>query len=82
MKKGTHHQRTYRKCPITGRKTSFGHTVAHCNKKENRTFSVNMLKKKVWISSQNRFVTIRISARGLKTLDKYGTEYLIEKGII
>jgi ribosomal protein L28 len=41
-----------------------------------------MIKKKIWIVSQNRFVTLRLSARGLKTLDKHGTEYLIEKGVI
>lgn len=82
MKKGTHHQRTHRKCPVTERKTAFGNTVAHCNKKQSRAFRVNMIKKKLWVASQNRFVTLRLSARGLKTLDKHGTEYLVEKGVI
>lgn len=70
-------------CQITGRRTTSGNNVAHCNKKVKRTFEANIQTKRVWVASQNRFVSVKLSARGLKTLDKKGADYLLAKlGII
>jgi large subunit ribosomal protein L28 len=66
-----------RKCIVTERTTSFGHNVAHCNKKTKRTFRVNMISKRVWVEELNKFVRVKLSARGLKTLDKNGSSYLL-----
>ncbi len=82
MKKGTTAERTSRKCAITGRITGFGHRVAHCNIKTNRAFQVNMISKKIWVPALGKFVRIKISARGLKTLDKNGADSLLTMGII
>jgi large subunit ribosomal protein L28 len=71
-----------RMCSVTKRTTSFGHRVAHCNKKTKRTFQVNMISKRVWVPELNKFVRVKLSARGLKTLDKNGPAYLIEIGAI
>jgi len=82
MKTGTTAQRTKRKCSVTGRITGFGHNVAHCNKKTKRVFQVNMIEKRVWVPSLARFVRVKLSARGLKTLDKNGADYLLTLGVI
>ncbi len=63
-----------RKCQVTQRKTAFGHKVAHCNIKTKRTFKVNMISKKVWIDG--KFVRMKLSARGLRTLDKIASSGL------
>ena len=69
-------------CQITGRRTRSGNNVAHCNKKTKRTYKPNIHVKKVWVSSLERFVTVKLTARGLKTLDKKGPDYLIKLGLI
>ncbi len=82
MKKGTTAERTGRKCAVTGRITGFGNHVAHCNKKTKRVFRVNMISKRIWVPALQKFVRIKISARGLKTLDKNGADSLLTlKGI-
>jgi large subunit ribosomal protein L28 len=56
--------------------------VAHCNKKTKREFRVNMISKRVWVPELEKFVRVKLSARGLKTLDKNGPGYLIKIGAI
>ncbi|MBM4222559.1 MAG: 50S ribosomal protein L28 [Gammaproteobacteria bacterium] len=82
MQKKTIRERTHRKCAITGRITGFGQNVAHCNKKTKRTFQVNMHTKRVWVPCLGKFVRVRLSARGLKTLDKNGADFLVTAGVI
>lgn len=82
MKTGTTKERTSRKCAITGRITGFGHRVAHCNKKTKRVFQVNMISKRIWVPSLAKFVRVKLSARGLKTLDKNGADSLLTMGVI
>lgn len=70
-------------CQITGRKTKAGQNVAHCNKKTKRQFKANIHTKKVWLETEQRFVSVKLTARGLKTLDKKGAEAVLkELGII
>lgn len=59
-----------RKCSVSERTTGFGHRVAHCNKKTKRTFRVNMISKRVWVPELNRFVRVKLSARGRKLLTR------------
>lgn len=63
-----------RVCMVTKRGTARGNHVAHCNKKVKRTFEVNVRWKKFWVESENRFVKLRVSNRGMRTIDKNGIE--------
>jgi len=68
-----------RVCMVTGKGTARGNHVSHSNKKVKRTFKVNVRWKRFWIASQNRFIRLRVSNRGMRTIDKNGIEAVLEK---
>jgi len=72
-------------CSITGAKVSRGHTIhrrglakkkggvgRHVTKNSPRSFTPNLRSKRVWVPELNRFVSVRVSARALKTISKNG----------
>lgn len=66
-------------CKLTGRRPQTGNNVSHANNKTKRRFLPNLQKRRLWLPSQKRYVTLRISMRGLKLIDKIGLEAAIEK---
>jgi large subunit ribosomal protein L28 len=64
-------------CPVTGIKTSFGNRVSHANNKTRRTWEPNMQTKRFWVASENKFVRLRVSAQGIKKIDKVGIEAVL-----
>ena len=74
-----------RVCDITGKKPMFGNNVSHAKNKTRRRFNINLQKKKFWLPNEKRFVTLRISTRGLRIIDKKGISRVLkelkEKGI-
>jgi large subunit ribosomal protein L28 len=68
-----------RKCPITKRKHLTGNAVSHSNNRNKRIQSLNMIKKRIWVTEQNRFVTVKISVRALKTINKKGAGRVLSK---
>ena len=61
-----------RVCQITGKKAMVGNNVSHSNKKTKRKFNINLIKKKFFLSEENRWVTLKVSASALRTVDKKG----------
>ncbi|MBL8240357.1 MAG: 50S ribosomal protein L28 [Bryobacterales bacterium] len=61
-------------CPVTGIKTRFGNRVSHANNKTRRTWEPNMQSKRFWLPKENRYVRLRLSAQGIKMIDKIGIE--------
>ncbi|MFZ4059727.1 MAG: 50S ribosomal protein L28 [Bacteroidia bacterium] len=61
-----------RVCVITGKKTITGNTVSHSNRKTKRVFKPNLLKKRFYIPDEDRWVVLKVSAKGLKVIDKIG----------
>ena len=59
-------------CQITGKKPITGHRVSHSNIKTNRWFFPNIQEKKFFIPEENRWITLKISAKGLRTINKKG----------
>jgi large subunit ribosomal protein L28 len=59
-------------CVITGKKTITGNTVSHSNRKTKRVFKPNLLKKRFYIPDEDRWVVLKVSAKGLKVIDKIG----------
>jgi large subunit ribosomal protein L28 len=60
-----------------------GNRVSHSKKKTKRYFSVNISKKRFLLTSENRWITLKVSASGIKTINKMGIEKalsLIPKG--
>jgi large subunit ribosomal protein L28 len=66
-------------CPITGKKPQSGNNVSHANNKTRRRWEPNLQWKRIWIPSENRFVRMRISTRGLRTIQKLGVEAALLK---
>jgi large subunit ribosomal protein L28 len=66
-------------CPITGKKPRSGNNVSHANNKTRRRWEPNLQWKRIWIPSENRFVRMRISTRGLRTMQKLGVEAALLK---
>jgi large subunit ribosomal protein L28 len=66
-----------RVCQVTGKKPSYGNTVSHANNKTRRRWLPNLHTHRFWLESEKRFVTLRVSTRGLRTIDKLGLEKVV-----
>ncbi len=67
-------------CQITGKKPMSGNNVSHANNKTKRRFEVNLFKKRFFVPSEEKWITLRVSANGLKTINKLGIEEAIARG--
>lgn len=61
-------------CMVTGKKPTFGKKVSFSHKRSNRRWTPNVQKKRYWVPSQRRYVTLTVSTKGIKTIDKKGIE--------
>ena len=66
-----------RVCQITGKKPQYGNHVSHANNKTNRRFLPNLQSRRFWVESENRWVRMRVSGAGLRTIDKKGIEVVL-----
>jgi large subunit ribosomal protein L28 len=74
-----------RRCQVTGIGPRYGSSISHAHNKTNRRFLPNLQTKKIWVQELNRQVTVKLSAKALKTIGKNGTSQLaalIRKGKI
>ena len=62
-----------RRCQLTGVGPIAGNSVSHAHNRSKRRFLPNLQKKRIWVQELNRFVTLKISAKGIKTINKNGT---------
>lgn len=68
-----------RVCQVTGTEPGFGHQISHSHVRTKRRFDVNVQKKRYWLPSENRFVRLTVSARGIKTIDRIGVEAAVAR---
>jgi large subunit ribosomal protein L28 len=61
-----------RVCQVTGKKPLIGHNVSHSNRHTKRRFEVNLRTKRFWVEDEKRWITIKLSARGMRRIDKIG----------
>mgnify|MGYP001419283428 CR=1 FL=1 len=66
-----------RVCQITGKKPMVGNRVSHANNKTKRRFLPNLHYRKFWLEGENRWVSLRVSQAGLRTIDKKGIEVVL-----
>ncbi|MCO5725485.1 50S ribosomal protein L28 [Robiginitalea marina] len=73
-------------CEITGKKAMFGNNVSFSINKTRRRFDVNLSKKRFYIPEEDRWVTLRVSTRALKAINKKGISAVLkeakQKGIL
>jgi len=61
-----------RECLLTGKKVMVGNNVSHSKRRTKRRFYPNLIKKRFYIVAEDRWVTLKISAAGLRTINKIG----------
>ena len=66
-----------RVCEITGKKPAVGNRVSHANNKKRRRFLPNLHSQRFWLESEKRWVSLRISANGLRTIEKKGIDQVV-----
>jgi large subunit ribosomal protein L28 len=66
-----------RVCQVTGKKPMSGNTVSHANNRRRRRFLPNLHEQRFWLEGERRFVSLRISTRGLRTIEKNGIEKVV-----
>lgn len=64
-------------CQVTGARPAFGNNVSHSHRRTKRRFDVNVQRKRYWVPSLRRHITLRVSARGIKTIDERGIEAVV-----
>ena len=68
-----------RVCQVTGKRPTTGNNVSHANNKTRRRFLPNIQHKRFWVEEENRFVTLKVSARGIRTIDKVGIKIVLDR---
>jgi len=66
-----------RVCEITGRKALKGNKVSFSNKKSIRRFEINLIKKRFFVPSEDKWITLRLSAKALKTINRKGIDAVL-----
>lgn len=64
-------------CQVTGRKPGFGKQVSHSHRRSSRRWDPNVQRRRYWVPSEGRWVTLRVSAKGIKTIDKRGIDAVV-----
>lgn len=66
-----------RVCQVTGKSPMSGNNVSHANNKTKRRFLPNLHYHRFWVESENRWVRLRVSAKGMRTIDKKGIDNVL-----
>ena len=66
-----------RVCQVTGKKPMVGNNVSHANNKTKRRFLPNLQYRRFWLETEKRWLNLRVSNAGLRTIDKKGIEVVV-----
>ena len=66
-----------RVCEVTGKAPVTGNNISHANNKTRRRFLPNLQRHRFWLESEKRFVSLRVSAKGIRIIDKRGIEAVL-----
>lgn len=64
-------------CQVTGAQPSFGKSVSHSHRRTNRRWSPNIQRKSWFVPALGRTVTLTVSAKGIKTIDRRGIDSVV-----
>ena len=66
-------------CDLTGKRAMVGNNVSHAMNKTKRKFSVNLVKKRFYLPEEDRWITLRVDASTIKTINKNGISAVLKK---
>ena len=64
-------------CDVTGKKAMVGNHVSHAKNRVKRLFKPNLHKHKFWVESEKKFITLTVSAKGMRIIDKNGIDTVL-----
>jgi len=64
-------------CQVTGKRPQAGNNVSHAKNRTRRRFLPNLQSKRFWVESEQRFVRLRISNKGIRIIDKHGIDKVL-----
>ncbi len=65
-------------CVVTGKRPMVGNNVSHANNKTRRRFIPNIQEHRFWLEAEKRYVKLKVSAKGMRIIDKYGIEKVLQ----
>ena len=68
-----------RVCEVTGKRPAVGNRVSHANNRKRRRFLPNLHTQRFWLEEEKRWISLRLSANGLRTIEKNGIESVVAK---
>ena len=66
-------------CQITGRKRMIGNNVAHSKLRTKRDFALNLKTKKFWSEAEQRFITLKVTTKGMRIIEKNGLDATLKE---
>ena len=66
-------------CQITGKKALVGNNVSHAMNKTKRRFEVNLIKKRFYLTGQEKWITLKLSTSALKTINRKGLSAVLKE---
>jgi large subunit ribosomal protein L28 len=66
-----------RVCQVTGKRPMVGNNVSHANNKTKRRFLPNLQRRRFWVESESRWVSMRLTTNALRTIDKNGIDAVL-----
>ena len=67
-----------RVCQVTGKRPITGNNVSHANNKTRRRFLPNIQHHRFWVEEENRFVSLKLSTKGMRIIDKLGIKDVLD----
>jgi large subunit ribosomal protein L28 len=64
-------------CQVTGKRPVAGNNVSHAKNRTRRRFLPNLHSHRFWVESENRFVKLRLSSKGIRIIDKKGIDVVL-----
>lgn len=66
-------------CQVTGRKPGYGKSVSHSHRRTSRRWNPNVQRRKFYLPSEGHTITLTVSTKGLKVIDRDGIESVVAK---
>jgi large subunit ribosomal protein L28 len=67
-----------RVCQVTGKRPASGNNVSHAHNKTRRRYLPNLHSRRFWVESENRWIRLRVSTKGLRIIDKLGIDVVLK----
>ena len=64
-------------CQVTGKGVQSGNNVSHANNKTRRRWLPNLHERRFWVATENRWIKLKVSGNGLRTIDKKGIDVVL-----